>query len=230
MKIVYGLIALLAVIIIFIMFNSRDGASLAQQVENGVEETSVEEKAMITEGSYSISTEKSVVSWAGQKPLLEGYINSGSLAVSGGNILVTENNITGVINIDMNTLSVSGTPTRPGSESALEGHLKSERWFNVENFPEATFTIKNSELLETVETNTTYKITGDLTMKGLTNELTFLASISEDESGAALAIASFEFDRTLWEITAGSGSFFDNLADNVVDDMVAMSFTIVANK
>jgi polyisoprenoid-binding protein YceI len=230
MKIVYGLIALLAVMIIFIMFNNRNSASSAKEVKNQVEETAVEEKAMITAGSYSINTEKSVVTWAGKKPLLEGYINSGSLAVSGGSIIVIENAITGVINIDMNTISVSGTPTKPGSESALEGHLKGERWFDVENYPESNFTIKNSELVETDKTATVYTITGDLTIKGVTNELTFLANISEDESGAALATASFEFDRTLWGITAGSDSFFDNLADNVVDDMVAMSFIIVASK
>ena len=44
------------------------------------------------------------------------------------------------------------------------------------------------------------------------------------------AKANFEFDRTKWGITSGSSSFFDNLADNAVSDMVAMSFDITAKK
>jgi polyisoprenoid-binding protein YceI len=229
MKIIYALAALLAIIVAFILFNNRDAAA-PEISPAGTEVAVTTVKSPIEDGEYLIDTEKSIVSWAGKKPLLDGYINSGSLAVSGGNISITENKITGVINIDMNTLSVSETPTKPGSESVLEGHLKSDRWFDVESFPEATFAIKNSELVEEDETGTTYTVTGDLTMHGQTNELTFLANVSETDADTAMATASFEFDRTLWGLTAGSGSFFDNLADNVVDDMIAMSFSIVANK
>jgi len=69
---------------------------------------------------------------------------------------------------------------------------------------------------------------GDLTIKGQTHEVTFPATIYTDNEGVTYAEATFGIDRTLWGITAGSSSFFDNLADNVVDDIVAMSFKLVA--
>jgi polyisoprenoid-binding protein YceI len=191
-------------------------------------ETASAEKSSPSVGDYTLNTGASLVSWAGQKPLIDGYINSGSLAVADGSVRVTDETITGSFTIDMNTLSVSDTPTKPGSESALEGHLKGERWFDVGNHPEATFVITEVTPRPDVADTFTYDVTGELTMKGVTESLTFPAEIYQATDGLVYAEASLEFDRTLWGITAGSGSFFDNLADNVVSDMVSLSFTLVA--
>ena len=182
----------------------------------------------IPAGAYTVRAEESIVRWAGQKPLIAGYINSGSIAVSSGSITVAdEGAVTGSFEIDMQTLSVSGTPTKPGQETALEGHLRGERWFDVNTFTTAGF-----EIIEATEvtgvSGLTHDIRGTLTMKGETHEVSFPANVRVNENGALTAEASFEIDRTLWGITAGSGSFFDNLADNVVSDMVAISFTLVA--
>ncbi|MEZ4194960.1 MAG: YceI family protein [Candidatus Paceibacterota bacterium] len=174
-----------------------------------------------------VETEESKVNWAGKKPLIDGYVNKGFLAVSDGQIEITGEEVSGNFTIDMNTLSVSDTPTKPGRESALEGHLKGEGWFNVGQFPEASFVITQAEMSNS---GGNYLVTGDLTMKGVTNEISFPASVYLDEAGSLVAEANFEFDRTKWGITSGSGSIFDNLADNVIDDMVALSFVLVANK
>jgi hypothetical protein len=56
----------------------------------------------------------------------------------------------------------------------------------------------------------------------------FPARVYQNALGQLVAEAGLEFDRTLWGITAGSGSFFDNLADNVIDDMVVLSFLLIA--
>ncbi|UOQ49054.1 YceI family protein [Gracilibacillus caseinilyticus] len=52
------------------------------------------------------------------------------------------------------------------------GHLKSEDFFNVEQHPHITFVSKNIEKVSDEE----YKITGDLTIKGVTNQETFTAT------------------------------------------------------
>ncbi len=181
-------------------------------------------------GTYTVRPEGSIVRWAGQKPLISGYVNSGSIAVSSGSIMVAEEgDVTGSFEIDMLTLSVSGTPTKPGQETALEGHLRGERWFDVNTFTTAGF-----EIIEATEvtgvSGRTHDIRGTLTMKGETHEVSFPANVRVNENGILTATASFEIDRTLWGITAGSGSFFDNLADNVISDMVAISFNLVAEQ
>lgn len=185
-------------------------------------------KTVVADGSYSIVPEESSVAWAGKKPLIEGYINEGSMAVSSGTITVLNKTAAGSFTIDMNTLSVSKTPTKPGQEGALEGHLKGERWFNVATFPTATFQITSVTERADSETSFTYDVEGNLTMKGQTHPLSFPATIYADEAGNVHAKASTEINRTTWGITSGSASFFDNLADNVIDDMVALSFHVVA--
>lgn len=186
------------------------------------------ERSEVSDGMYAVLTEQSKVNWAGKKPLLEGYINNGSLAVAAGQINMVNGAVTGSFVIDMDTLSVSNTPTKPGKESTLEGHLKSDTWFDVENFPEATFVITQAAMGNDKDLGGNYVITGDLTMKGQTHEVGFPADVYLNADGNLVAVANFEFDRTKWGITSGSGSFFDNLADNVIDDMVALSFTLVA--
>jgi polyisoprenoid-binding protein YceI len=181
-------------------------------------------------GMYAVIPAESSVGWAGKKPLIEGYINAGSIAVTEGTIEVAGTRATGSFTIDMDTLSVSSTPTKPGQESALEGHLKGERWFNIAGFPTATFVIKSVAERPDSATSFKYDVTGSLTMKGKTNDISFPATIYQDEAGKLHARAETEIDRTKWDITAGSASFFDNLADNVIDDMVALSFHVVATQ
>jgi polyisoprenoid-binding protein YceI len=185
-------------------------------------------QTVVAPGSYTVNISESSVSWAGKKPLLEGYINDGSLALQSGNITVGDNTASGSFIIDMNTLSVSNTPTKPGKESMLAEHLMGENWFNVPEFPTATFEIKQVTARADSDTTFVYEVEGELTMKGQTHPLSFPATIFMNEAGQLLAKADTQFDRTLWGITAGSASFFDNLADNAVDNMVALSFTLVA--
>jgi polyisoprenoid-binding protein YceI len=231
MKIIQAIVAILVLGGLALIFWSP---------KDKVEETSItvteeeivtenEQRSNVVDGSYEVSVDNSNVTWSGKKPLIEGYINTGSMDLKSGLIEIDNGVITGEMLIDMNTLSVWDTPAKPGKEDMLESHLKGQGWFNVEEFPEAKFVLKEVTPQADVENTFMYDVKGDLTMKGETHELLFPALIYSDSAdGLTHASASLEFDRTKWGITAGSGSVFDNLADNVVDDMVALSFTLVA--
>lgn len=207
----------------------EDSVDATEAVTEDVSETA-SDRAVVSDGTYEVLAAESVVNWAGQKPLIEGYINSGSIAVTSGTIAVAGDEATGSFTLDMNTLSVSGTPAKPGAESALESHLKGERWFDVARFPEASFSITSVTPQADSDTTFVYDVTGELTLKGVTDTLTFPATIYTDEAGLLHAEADFEFDRTIWGVTASSGSFFDGLADNAVADMVALSFSLIAEQ
>jgi len=187
-----------------------------------------EVKTTVAPGVYIVVPAQSTVNWAGKKPLLSGYINQGSIALKSGSISVTDTTAQGSFIIDMNTLSVTQTPTKPGQESRLAEHLMGERWFNVSAHPTATFTINEVTKLPDSDETFVYMINGSLTMKGKTNPLSFPATIYTDANNNLKATASLEFNRTLWDITSGSASFFDGLADNVIDDMVSLSFDLTA--
>jgi polyisoprenoid-binding protein YceI len=233
MKVALGIIVVIILgVISFVVWspeNAPTGNTDARSVATE-KDTVTTERSVVTEGEYVVQEEESTVNWAGKKPFVDGYVNSGSIGVKEGSVSVGEDTVSAIFTIDMNTLSVSNTPTKPGRESALEGHLKGEGWFDVEQFSEATFEILSVTPRADSETTFVYDIEGDLTMKGVTDTLQFPATIYQEADGRLYASANFEFDRTKWGITSGSGSFFDNLADNVIDDMVALSFELVAEK
>ncbi len=227
MKTALAIVAALAVIGgIYFLYPGASNETFEDADTQTVREGSME----VSEGTYEVVPAESKVNWAGKKPLLEGYVNSGSIAVSSGTIVVTDGEASGEFAIDMDTLSVSSTPTKPGQESSLEGHLKGERWFDVAAYPTTSFKITNVSKRPDSDTTFVYDVTGDLTLKGQTHEISFPALIYQDTEGALHAEAAFEINRTTWGITSGSASFFDNVADNAIDDMVALSFTLIAKK
>lgn len=199
-------------------------------IETPADTAPVEERQVVAPGTYTVNTANSVVNWAGKKPLIDGYTNSGTLMMSAGSITVGESEATGDFTIDMNTLKVGLTAKKPNQETKLEEHLKSDRWFDVAKNPTASYKITSVTKVADSDTTFNYTINGELTMKGVTNEVSFPATIYQTADGTVVANAATEIDRTKWGITSGSGSFFDNLADNVIDDMIALSFTIEAKK
>jgi polyisoprenoid-binding protein YceI len=75
---------------------------------------------------------------------------------------------------DLENASVKATIDVASIETNNEdrnGHLKSGDFFDVETYPNITFVSKNIEKVSDSE----FKITGDLTIKGVTNEETFTA-------------------------------------------------------
>jgi len=218
------------IVIVFVGGYFAFASMSKEEVSAPTPSASEAERRVVSDGTYQVVSEESEVGWAGKKPLLEGYVNDGSIAVSVGTVTVAGESATGSFTIDMNTLSVSNTPTKPGSENALEGHLKGERWFNVAAYPQASFEITRVAKRPDSDVSYTYDVKGNLTMKGQTHEVSFPAMIYEDADRRLHARAETEIDRTKWGITAGSNNFFDNLADNVIDDMVALSFHVVAER
>lgn len=217
MKFAYLAVILVVVGILgFLAFGPKEVAA-----PTDIAPVSGEEPAPAT---YTVVPEESVVNWSGKKPLIEGYINTGTIEVSSGTVTITDTGATGSFTMDMDTLHVGLTATKPGSEGALEGHLKGERWFNVAEYPTATFAITS---VERGSEASTYDIQGNLTMKGQTHPVSFPAKIYILD-GRLIAEGATEIDRTEWGLTANSADFFDNLADNAIANEVALSFKLVA--
>lgn len=79
----------------------------------------------------------------------------------------------------------------------LTNHLKSADFFDVRQFPTATFQSTNIEMQE----DGTAEITGDLTLVGKTESITFPAKVSTD--GALELEAEFTLDRTQFGMNYG---------------------------
>lgn len=127
----------------------------------------------------------------------------------------------GTVEIDMNTIEYAD---KANTNTPIK-HLKSGDYFDVEKFPTSAFII--TEVDSVIRDN--IKVTGNLTIKGVTNPVTFPATI-EVKDGIAKAKGKLTFDRTEWGIRYRSGKFYDNLADQAVSDDVVLLIEIVAKK
>lgn len=173
-----------------------------------------------SDGTYTLNTETSVVGWVGRKPRVLGYEDTGTLKLSGGSFVVTNGHIaSGEFTIDMTTLAVDSTGNNKSGDMLVE-HLSSDDFFSVETYPTATFKVRN--VINGV-------VSGDLTVKGTTKTISFPAVISA-EGDTLSADASITLNRAQWDIRYGSGSFFDNLGDNLIADEVSITLDLVASK
>src|SRR5690606_19568061 len=73
----------------------------------------------------------------------------------------------------------------------------------------------------------TYTVKADLTIKGITKEIEFPATI-EIKDGKVAAYAEVKVDRTLYDIKYGSGKFFEGLGDKMIDDFFTVKFKVAA--
>ena len=109
----------------------------------------------------------------------------------------------------------------------MVNHLKSEDFFNVEKFPTATIVINSATPIRGVkngEPNYTFK--GDLTIKGISNEIEFKSVVGFTKE-YAMATGEIIIDRTLFDVRYGSGKFFENLGDTMIHDEFKISFDII---
>lgn len=171
----------------------------------------------IESGNYVVEPTASSLGWEAYRKVLGGH--KGTIAIKSGNISIDASGVSGEFVIDMTKISEGTLPDE--EKKKFLGHLLTDDFFSVEKFPTANLKIK--------EISDTNQVTADLTIKGATNEIKFPAIFTVSD-GLLKVEANFKIDRTLWDIRFGSGKFFENLGDNLIDDQVGMTLKIVASK
>lgn len=171
-------------------------------------------------GTYTVDNKLSNLEWVGKKVTGE---HTGTIMVKEGNIMVENNMIKGgTILFDMNTINC--TDLEGEYKGKLEGHLKSEDFFNVASHTTAKLEIKSAKKGSGEDM---YDVTADLTIKGITHPITFPAVIKM-ENGKLVAIGSVDIDRTKYSIKYGSGQFFEGLGDKMIYDDFTVKFKLGA--
>lgn len=142
----------------------------------------------------TVDTAASSIAWLGNK--VTGKHN-GTVRLSGGTLQVADGKLTGgKFTINMTSL-VNLDITDTAYKAKLEGHLKSPDFFDVAKYPEATFEITSV----TDSANNKVKIAGNLTLKGISKNITFDADVIENTPASFKAKADFNINRHDWNIT-----------------------------
>jgi polyisoprenoid-binding protein YceI len=184
----------------------------ADEVEEAVE------AVMIEAGDYSVDLDGSTIYWVGRKP---GAAHNGTINLTEGALSVGEETA-GTFVIDMDTIENLDIESEVFRGSLVD-HLKSDDFFSVEEFPTATFAITS---MEEQDADENYLVTGSLTLKGSTQEVTFPAEVTAADAGYNL-VAMFEIDRTLWGVVYGSESIVDSALDVIIEDMMTIELDLL---
>lgn len=176
-------------------------------------------KAPVKPITYKVDATQSTLTWVGKK--LTGSHN-GTIALQSGNLLFDGKKLTGGnFVIDMTTIKDADKSAR------LEGHLKADDFFGTDKFATSTFVIKKVA----IATGTQVNVTGDLTIKGVTNSITFPADLAWNADGSITATADkILVDRTKYGIKYRSKGMFPDVGDKMIYDDFELAIKLIAKK
>jgi polyisoprenoid-binding protein YceI len=171
--------------------------------------------------TFKVDASKSTVKWNAKKVTGE---HTGTVNLANGALIVDGTKITGgSFEIDMTSIKCEDL-TDAGYNAKLVGHLKSDDFFSVEKHPKAAFKITKAE-----GSGANYTLTGDMTIKGITQSISFPATVKADAKGVT-ATSKITLDRTKWDIRYGSKSFIPNIGDKAIYDDFTIDLTLAAVK
>jgi rhodanese-related sulfurtransferase len=180
----------------------------------------------LQDGTYRIDVEKSALEWIGRNLNNRHF---GRIAIQEGNLLIQGGRLTGgSIVLDMNTVTNLDLQD-PAWRDMLLRHLKSDDFFAVERFPTASFRLTGWEAVEGASPEVPNGIaSGELTIRDVTRPINFPAVVAPQVDGSIKAHASFDIDRTLWNVCYGSGKLFERLGMHLVHDIISLELFILA--
>ena len=174
-------------------------------------------QSAFAQDNFKVTVENSKLNWKGYKPTGD---HTGTITLTSGNIVLKNNKLTGGTFVaNMNTIK-----DNDGS-AKLEGHLKSEDFFDIAVNPTAKFDITKTEVK-----GAKIHVTGNMTIKGITKQITFPATLLVNKDNVTLTSDTFQINRADFNVKYKSKTFFNDLKDKFVNDDFDFQVTIVAKK
>ena len=179
----------------------------------------------LPDGHYTVDAGASQVEWAGRNPNTRHF---GTVDIAAGVIDIKDGTITGSVEIDMTTIrniNLEGDESQP----ILEAHLQSDDFFFTKMFPKAVFSVKDAKRIEPGwVTAANYHVKGELSLRGVSADLEFDATVASIEDGSFAMEAHFDIDRTRWNVIYGSTRFFEHLGMHKVFDLLSFQIRLIA--
>ncbi|WP_432221201.1 YceI family protein [Flavobacterium sp. TMP13] len=169
--------------------------------------------AAVSAQTKKIDVSKSTINWVGKK--VTGQ-HSGTVNFKDGAVVFSGKKLKGgSFTVDMPSLNA--TDLSGEYQTKLNGHLKADDFFGTDKYQTATLVFKTIG----AKSADLYTVTADLTIKGITNPVTFDVAVKGNT-----ATTAFKVDRTKYNIKYNSGSFFESLGDKTIDDNFELSIVL----
>ncbi|HMW11707.1 MAG TPA: YceI family protein [Chitinophagales bacterium] len=195
----------------------------------GDKATTTASQDVATASGVELSTDSSsVIAFTGNGV---GKNHPGKFKVVNGKITLTDGKLSaGTFTIDVKSLSLDEQGEM--IQTKLKGHLLHSDFFDAEKFPTAKFDITNVEEYVATPTDKTVvdganaRISGNLTLKAVSKNVTFPAKITIADNQLE-ALANFNIDRTQWNMNYGNDK---SLKDKFISSEVNIKIAIKATK
>jgi polyisoprenoid-binding protein YceI len=178
-----------------------------------------------SDGVHRINVEKSRIEWTGRNL---ASAHSGSIKLRAGQIEMRNSRpVRGEFTLDMDSIENLDVADSKMRQILIE-HLKSDDFFDVRRFPTAEFRLSKITASPGGRRGIpNYAVTGELTLKSVTNEIEFPVIIGLTPDGLIAIDAHFDIDRTRWNVLYGSGKFYEKLGKHLVNDEVSLALKLV---
>jgi len=172
--------------------------------------------------TLKVDPKASTINWGAKK--VTGT-HAGTVPLESGTLVIDNDKLKGGSFVaDIKSLVVTDV-TDKEMNGKLTNHLKSDDFFSVEKHPQAKLVISSV----TPKGGNAYDVTGKLTIKGITQDVKFPATVTADAKKVT-ANAKVAIDRTKYDIKFRSTNFFENLGDKAIDNDFTLDVSLVANK
>ncbi|MGJ8724237.1 MAG: YceI family protein [Roseibacillus sp.] len=164
-------------------------------------------EATVSGGTTYIFTDSSTISFVGSK--VTGSHEGGFKTFKGNFVVKNGEPQGGNFTIDMNSTW--------SDNDKLTEHLKAPDFFNVASFPSTAFVVTNFAK----EAGNTYQVSGNLTLHGVTKNITFPTTASTSEDSIKVS-SEFDIKRSDFGIT------YPGKKDDLIRDEVIIKFNLSA--
>ncbi|WP_025762357.1 YceI family protein [Dyadobacter tibetensis] len=179
--------------------------------------------------TYQLREQESVAEWKGY--LRTGYFNEGSIGVRSESLTVSDQVITGgTFTLPLSSLVNFNLPNEDLKQELIH-HLQSPDFFNMALHPTMKFKISGLSPYtgsgEDVVSGANYEVKGDLSILGITHEISFPAKIvfkGDDFTVEGLV----KVDRTKWGILYGTDE--SQPAENIIEKVIDIHLKLEGGK
>jgi polyisoprenoid-binding protein YceI len=191
--------------------------------------TDAQQSAATSAGqSFTVDTTASRIRFTGNGV---GKNHPGIFRLSSGTVALADNQITGG-NFTINVAGMQVEEEGDMFQTKLKGHLLSGDFFDAQKFGTAKFEITKVEPYQATGSDTSviaganFAISGNLTIKDVTKNITFPAKVDLD-GNTLKANGNFDIDRRQWKMNYGNDK---TLGDKFISETVNIELDLEARK
>jgi len=167
--------------------------------------------------AFTVDAAASKIVWTGTK--VTGK-HEGTIQIKSGSLNVDNGEITGG-NFVLDMHSINTTDLEGEYKEKLDGHLKADDFFAVEKNPEASFAITE---IKAGATPDAVVVSGNLTIKGVSKNITFDATVTDKTDTEVKVNADFNIAREDWGIS------YEGKKDDLISKEINFKVSLVAKK